>query len=151
MSRPIWTGQITFGLVNVPVALHAAERHTDISFHLIDTRDSARVRYERVNEETGEEVPWDKIAKAYEYKEGNYVVLTDEELERAAVAMTKVIEIEKFVDATVIDPLYFDKPYYLVPEKNGAKGYVLLRAALEESGKIGISRVVTGPGNTSPP
>jgi DNA end-binding protein Ku len=142
MARPIWKGQIAFGLVNVPVSLHSAEKHVDVKFHLVDSRDSARVKYERVNEDTGDEVPWDKIAKAYEYKDGNYVVLSDEELQSAAVAMTKIIEIEQFVDAAEIDPFYFEKPYYLVPEKAGVKGYVLLRAALEKSAKAGMAKVV---------
>src|SRR5262245_46401350 len=83
MSRPIWKGQISFGLVNVPVVLYSCEQRADISFRLIDSRNSARIRYERVNEETGEEVPWDKIVKGYEYEDNNYVLLSDEELERA--------------------------------------------------------------------
>jgi DNA end-binding protein Ku len=142
MARPIWQGQIAFGLVNIPVALHSVESRSDISFHLVDSRNSARVRYERVNEETGEEVPWDKIVKAYEYDGGNYVMLTDEELERASVELTRTIEIEKFVELDQIDPLYFSKPYYLVPGKGGEKGYVLLREALADSGMAGIARVV---------
>jgi DNA end-binding protein Ku len=142
MPRPTWKGQIAFGLVNVPVMLYPAEQRSDLSFHLVDSRDSGRVRYQRVNEETGEEVPWEKVAKAYEYKSGNYVVLTDEELESAAVEMTRTIEIEQFVDLDDIDPLYFDKPYYLVPDKSGEKGYVLLRKALEHANKAGIARVV---------
>jgi DNA end-binding protein Ku len=142
MARPIWQGQIAFGLVNIPVGLHSVERHSDISFHLVDSRNSARIRYERVNEETGEEVPWDKIVKAYEYDRGNYVVLSDKELERASVQMTRTIEIERFVDLDAIDPLYFSKPYYLVPGKGGEKGYVLLREAMIDSGQAGIARVV---------
>lgn len=142
MARPIWKGQISFGLVNVPVVLYSAEQRADVSFRLIDSRNSARIRYERVNEETGEEVPWDKIVKGYEYEEGNYVLLSDEELERAAVEMTRTIEIEQFVDLDQIDMRFFDRPYMLVPGKNGEKGYVLLREAIAKSGKAGIASVV---------
>ena len=142
MVRPIWQGQIAFGLVNIPVGLYSVEKRTDVNFHLVDSRNSARVRYERINEETGQEVPWDKVAKAYEYDGGDYVVLTDKEVEKAAVELTKTIEIEEFVPLADIDPLYFSKPYYLVPSKGGEKGYVLLREALAESGRAGICRVV---------
>jgi DNA end-binding protein Ku len=142
MSRPIWKGHISFGLVNVPVVLYAAERRADLSFRLIDSRNSARVRYERVNEETGEEVPWDKIVKGYEYDDGNYVLLSDEELEHASPEMTRTIEIEQFVDLDEIDVRLFDKPYLLAPGNKGEKGYVLLREAITASGKAGIARVV---------
>jgi DNA end-binding protein Ku len=142
MSRPIWKGHISFGLVNVPVVLYSAERRSDLSFRLIDSRNAARIRYERVNEETGEEVPWDKIVKGYEYEEGNYVLLSDEELEHASAEMTRTIEIEEFVDLKSIDVRFFDKPYVLVPGNKGEKGYVLLREAISAAGKAGIARVV---------
>jgi DNA end-binding protein Ku len=142
MARPIWKGHISFGLVNVPITLYPAEQRGDLSFHLVDTRNSARVKYERVNEVTGEEVPWDRIVKGYEYNDGNYVLLSDEELEGAAPELTKTIDIEEFVDLSEIDIRYFDKPYYLVPNKGAEKGYVLLREALARSGKVGIARVV---------
>jgi DNA end-binding protein Ku len=142
MARPIWKGHISFGLVNVPVVLFSAEQRADISFRLIDSRNTARIRYERVNEETGEEVPWDKIVKGFEYESGNYVLLSDEELEKASVEMTRTIEIEQFVDLSEIDIRYFDRPYVLVPDKKGDKGYVLLREAIAESGKAGIATVV---------
>jgi DNA end-binding protein Ku len=142
MSRPIWKGHISFGLVNVPVVLYGAERRADLSFRLIDSRNAARVRYERVNEETGEEVPWDKIVKGYEYEDGNYVLLSDEELENASPEMTRTIEIEQFVDLKEIDVRLFDRPYLLAPGNKGEKGYVLLREAISSSGKAGIARVV---------
>jgi DNA end-binding protein Ku len=143
MSRPIWKGHISFGLVNVPVVLYSAERRAgDISFKLIDSRNAARIRYERVNEETGEEVPWDKIVKGFEYDDGNYVLLSDEEIENASPEMTKTIEIEQFVDLEDIDVRYFDRPYVLVPDKKGEKGYVLLREAIRDAGKAGIAKVV---------
>ncbi len=134
MSRPIWKGHISFGLVNVPVVLNAAERKAgDLSFRMIDSRNSARVRYERVNEETGEEVPWDKIVKGYEYEDGNYVLMSEEELEHASPEMTRTIEIEQFVDLEDIDVRYFERPYVLVPGNKGEKGYVLLREAIRRS------------------
>ena len=142
MPRPIWKGNVSFGLVNVPITLYGAENRTDISFHLLDSRDSARVHYERVNEATGDEVPWDKIVKGYEFSDGNYVVLSEEELDRAQPELTKTIEIEKFVEVDEIAPTYFDKPYYLVPTKGGEKGYVLLREAMKSTGRVGVCRVV---------
>jgi DNA end-binding protein Ku len=142
MSRPIWKGHISFGLVNVPVVLYGAERRADLSFRMIDSRNAARVRYERVNEETGEEVPWDKIVKGYEYEDGNYVLLSDEELENASPEMTRTIEIEQFVGLNEIDVRLFDRPYLLAPGSKGEKGYVLLREAIASSGRAGIARVV---------
>lgn len=142
MARPIWKGHITFGLVNVPVTLYSAERRADLSFKLIDSRNTARVRYERVNEETGEEVPWDKIVKGYQFEDGNYVLLSEEELERASTELTRTVEIEQFVELQQINPIYFDKPYYLIPSKGGEKGYVILREALAASEKVGIAQVV---------
>lgn len=142
MARPIWKGHISFGLVNVPVVLYSAEQRSDLSFRLIDNRNTARIKYERVNEETGEEVPWDKIVKGYEYESGYYVLLSDEELERASIEMTRTIEIEQFVDLSEIDVRFFDRPYVLVPDKKGEKGYVLLREAIADSGKAGIATVV---------
>lgn len=142
MARPIWKGHVTFGLVNVPVVLYSAEQRADLSFHLIDSRNTARIQYDRVNEETGEEVPWDKIVKGYEYEDGNYVLLSKEELETASVEMTRTIEIEQFVDLNQIDVRFFERPYVLVPDKKGEKGYVLLREAIAGSGKAGIASVV---------
>ena len=142
MSRPIWKGHISFGLVNVPVVLYSAERRADLSFRLIDSRNAARVRYERVNEETGEEVPWDKIVKGYEYEDGNYVLLSEEELEQASAEMTRTIEIEEFVDLSEIEMQFFDRPYILAPGNKGEKGYVLLREAIADAGKAGIAQVV---------
>lgn len=140
--RAIWKGHISFGLINIPVNLYAAEQRSDLTFHMIDSRDYARVRYERVNAETGEEVPWDQVVKGYEYDDGNYVVLKEEELKKVAPKATQTIELESFVSLADIDVVYFDKPYYLEPGKNGAKGYALLREVLRESGKAGIGRVV---------
>lgn len=142
MARPVWKGSISFGLVNVPVELYAAEKRTDLSFHLVDSRNSARVRYERVNAETGEEVPWDKIVKGYEYSDGSYVLLSDEELNRANAEMTRTIAIEQFVDVATIDVRYFERPYLVAPAKGGEKGYVLLREAARQKGMAGVATIV---------
>lgn len=142
MARPIWTGQISFGLVSIPVTMHSAEKSSELSFHMLDRRNNARVRYERVNEVTGEEVPWPEIVKGYELEDGDYVILTDEDFKRAAPEATQTVDIEAFVPEDDIPPVYFDKPYYLAPGKRGEKGYVLLREVLKKSGKIGVARVV---------
>jgi DNA end-binding protein Ku len=141
-GRPIWTGTINFGLVNIPVALHSAEANNSIDFDLLDKRDFSRVRYRRVNEKTGREVPWDAIVKGYEYKKGEYVALTDDDFLKANAEATQSIDILDFVDAADISPVYFDKPYYLAPLKNGQRAYALLREVLRRTGKVGIARVV---------
>jgi DNA end-binding protein Ku len=142
MARPIWKGAITLGLINVPVSLMPAESKTDLKFSLLDSRDRAKVRYQRVNEITGEEVPWDAIAKGYELDGDQFVLLTPEDFEKAEETTSDSIAIEDFVDDGAIDVLYFDKPYYLTPGRNGEKAYVLLREALSRSGKAGICRIV---------
>lgn len=140
--RPVWNGAISFGLVNIPCDLVTAEVTNDLKFHLVDSRNEGRIRYERVNEETGEEVPWNKIVKAYEFSDDNYVIVTDEDFEKADVKATKTIDIEAFVEREEVDMVYFEKPYYVRPRKGGEKAYSLFRDALEKSGKIAISRVV---------
>lgn len=142
MLKPTWKGRISFGLVNIPVTLYPIERRRDLSFHLLDVRDASRVRYRRVSEATGKEVPWDKIVKGYAYDPGNYVVLDDAELKRAAPEMTRRIEIEQFVELKAIDVTYLEKPYVLVPDQGGEKGYVLLREAMAAAGRVGIAQVV---------
>lgn len=142
MARPIWTGTISFGLLNIPIRLMTGERRVDLHFRLLDSRNHARVRYERVNEETGEEVPWKDIVRAFEYDKGNYVVLEDEDIAAAAPERRESIDIDTFVDATDISPEYFDKPYVLEPAGKAEKGYVLLREVLARTGKAGIGRVV---------
>lgn len=142
MARAIWKGSITFGLVEIPVGLVAAEESNDLAFHQIDKRTFARVGTKRINKETGEEVAWEDIVRGYEYEPDEYVVLTDEELARANTKATQTIEIEDFVDQEEIDPVYFEKPYYLEPIKKGSKAYALLRETLIRTGKVGIARVV---------
>lgn len=142
MARPIWNGTISFGLLNVPVQLYSGERTVDLHFRMLDSRDNSPVRYERVNSETGEEVPWKEIVKGFEYSKGSYVVIDEEDIRKAAPESTETVEIEAFVARDEIDPMFFEKPYYLVPTKKAEKGYVLLREVLAKTGRVGISRVV---------
>ncbi len=142
MARPIWTGALSFGLLNIPIQLMPGERRTDISFRMLDSRTRDPVRYERVNAETGEEVPWKDIVKAYEYDKGSYVVLEASDLAAAASEHREMIALEAFVDRAAISPAYLEKPYLLVPGKKAEKGYVLLREVLTKSGRVGIGRVV---------
>jgi DNA end-binding protein Ku len=142
MARPIWTGTLSFGLLNVPVSLMSGERRVDISFRMLDSRDKNPVRYERVNAETGEEVPWKDVVKAFEYDKGSYVVLEQDDIKSAAPESHETVEVETFVDAADIPPTYYEKPYILVPGKKAEKGYVLLRETLRDTGKAGIARVV---------
>ena len=142
MARAIWKGSISFGLVNIPVGLYAAESRDEIHFKLLDRRNMSPIHYKRVNEESGREVPWEETVRGYEFADGKYVALTDEDLKRAAPEATQTIDIIDFVDLAEISPLYFDKPYYLVPDKKGAKSYALLREVLRRTGKAGIAKVV---------
>lgn len=142
MARPIWTGTLSFGLLNVPVSLMSGERNVDLHFRMLDSRDRKPIRFERVNADTGEEVPWKDIVKAYEYDKGSYVVLEEDDIRSAAPESHEAVEVETFVDAGTIDPRYYEKPYLLVPAKKAEKGYVLLRETLRSTGKVGIARVV---------
>lgn len=142
MPRPIWKGHISFGLVNVPVLMQAAESRQKLSFKLLDKRDKAAIRYQRISDKSGKEVPWDQIVKGYEHADGEFVLLTDKDFKNAAVEATQTIDIVDFVDRAEIDQMYYDQPYYLVPGKKGEKGYVLLRETMERTGKLAIGRVV---------
>ena len=142
MPRPIWTGNLSFGLLNVPVSLMSGTRSTDLSFRMLDARDRKPIRFERVNADTGEEVPWKDIIKAFEYDKGSYVVIEKEDIASAAPETHESVEIEGFVDEDAIDIRYFEKPYVLIPGKKAEKGYVLLRETLRKSKKVGVARVV---------
>jgi DNA end-binding protein Ku len=142
MARSIWKGSISFGLVNIPVGLYAAETRDEISFKLLDKKTMSPIHYKRVSEESGKEVPWDETVRGYEFESGQYVVLSDEDLKSAAPEASQTIDIVDFVDMDEISPLYFDKPYYLAPDKKGAKAYALLRETLRRTGKVGIAKVV---------
>ena len=142
MARAIWKGHISFGLVQIPVSLYTAVERDDLSFTMLDQRNMAKVGYERVNKETGEPVPWEEVVKGFAVDKDEYVVLTDEDFAAANVEATQTIDILKFVDAGAIDPMYYEKPYYLEPTKKGQKAYALLRETLRESGMVGIAKVV---------
>jgi len=141
-SRAIWKGSIDFGLVNIPVRLYSAESPGQVNFDMLDKRDFARIRYRRVNEKTDREVPWEEIIKGYEYDKDEYVALSDDDFAQANVEATQTIAITDFVDATDVSPIYYDKPYFLEPLKNGLRPYALLREVLKKTGKVGIAKVV---------
>jgi len=140
--RAIWKGSISFGLVNIPIALYPATRKEELKFRLLRRTDLSPVNYKRVAEKDGKEVPWDQIVKGYEYEKGKYVVLKEEDFERVDIEATQTVDIQDFVDLKEIDPMFFYKPYYLEPQKGGDKSYVLLRDSLKASNKVGIAKVV---------
>ncbi len=142
MPNAIWTGSISFGLVTVPVRMISATRSLDVRFHQLEEGTGARIRYRRVSEQSGEEVPNERIAKGYEVEPGRYVVVEGEELASLKPKASRQIEIEDFVDLSDIDPVYFEQPYYLIPDKDAAKSYRLLVDVMEELGKVAIGRFV---------
>jgi DNA end-binding protein Ku len=141
MPRPIWSGAISFGLVSIPVKLYNAVNRKSVSFNQLDSRDNQRIRYRKVNADTGDEVPDDLIVKGYEVTKGRYVVVDPDELEQFMPTVTRSIDLDEFVDLTEIDPLFYDSPYYLAPDKV-TKPYALLARAMEEAGKVGVGRFV---------
>lgn len=142
MARPMWKGNISFGLVMIPVSMYSAEaKAAELDLDLVDARDGERVRYQRINERTRKEVPWKSVAKGY-LVDDQYVILTPEDFKEAAENIVKGIEIVEFVPQDSISPLYYQKPYYLAPGKGGEKVYALLREALVKSGRIGIAKAV---------
>jgi DNA end-binding protein Ku len=141
MPRPIWSGAISFGLVTIPVKLFNAVSKKSVSFNQLDGRDRQRIRYRKVNAETGEDVPEDVIVKGYEFTKGNYVLVDPDDLEQFLPTATRAIDLEEFVALSEIDPIFFDSPYYLAPDKV-PKPYKLLVEAMEKSGKVGIGRFV---------
>ncbi|PYL16454.1 MAG: Ku protein [Verrucomicrobia bacterium] len=140
--RAIWKGSISFGLINIPIALYPATRKEELRFRLLRAKDLSPVNYKRVAQADGKEVPWDEIVKGYEYEKGKFVVLKDEDFQRVDLEATQTVDIQDFVDVDEIDPMFFYKPYYLEPQKGGDKAYVLLRDTLEESKKVGIAKVI---------
>jgi DNA end-binding protein Ku len=141
MPRAIWSGSISFGLVNIPVKLYSAVSRKAVHFNQLDSRTGARIKQKRVDAETGEEVPYDQIVKGYELASGSYVTVTDDELAALDPKAVRTIDIEEFVDLTAIDPMFYDAAYYLVPDKS-SKPYALLARAMEEEGKVGIANFV---------
>jgi DNA end-binding protein Ku len=142
MARAIWSGAISFGLVNVPVKLYSATSPKTVRFHQISGKTGARIRQKRVDPTTDEEVAFEDIVKGYEITPDHYVLITSEELDALDPKATRTIDIEEFVDLADIDPIYYDHSYYLAPSAGGAKAYRLLLDAMRESGKVGIGRVV---------
>jgi len=142
MPRSIWKGAISFGLVNVPVGLYSAERPQELRFNQLDRRTMSRVREKRVDEKTGQEVPYEEIVKGYDTGGGRYVVLSEEELKRANPKATQTVNIIGFVSADEIDLTYYARPFYLAPIGSGKKGYALLRAVLRDSGRVAVAKVV---------
>jgi DNA end-binding protein Ku len=142
MPRSMWSGAISFGLVNVPIKLYSAVSRKNVRFHQLNGETGHRIQQKRVDSQTGEEVPFDKIVKGFELTKDRYVVVTPDELETLDPEKSRTIDIEDFVDLEDIDPIYYDHPYYLVPDKGAAKAYGLLLNAMEAAGKVAIAKVV---------
>jgi DNA end-binding protein Ku len=141
MPRPVWSGTISFGLVAIPMKLYNAVNRKSVSFNQLDERTMSRIRYRKVSDETGEEVPDENIVKGFEVSKGRYVIVDPDELEPFIPAATRSVELEEFVDLSDIDPVYFDNSYYVAPD-GSPKPYVLLARAMEEAGKVAIGRFV---------
>lgn len=142
MARAIWSGAISFGLVNIPVKLYSAVSRKTVRFHQLDQEDKQRIQQKRVNPRTGEEVPYENLIKGYEVGPDRYVVVSPEELEALEPEKTRAIDIEDFVDLEQIDPMFYDHPYYLAPDTGAGKPYKLLLDAMQEAGKVAVARVV---------
>jgi len=140
--RPIWKGSLSFGLVNIPVRLYSASKPRELKFKLLHDTDKSEIRYARICKEDGKEIPWEHIVKGYEYKPGDYVILADEDFEKANLKLTKTVEILDFTKEDEIDPMLYDTPYYLEPEKGAISAYNLLREALKKSKKVAIGQYV---------
>jgi DNA end-binding protein Ku len=142
MARPIWSGTISFGLVSVPVRMFPATQSKELRFHFLDRRDLTPIGYDKVRKDSGESVPADEIIRGFEIEKGRYVPIDDEDLDRLDIELTHSIDICDFVSLDEIDPIYFRKAYYLVPQEGAEKPYRLLVKALEETGKVGVAKVV---------
>jgi len=140
--RAIWKGNISFALVSIPISLFSATRKSELSFHYLHKKDMSPVSYKRFCDTENSEVQWEEITRGYEFEKGQYVEITDEDLDKADIELTKTIQIQEFVQENEIDPVYFDKPYYLEPQKGGERAYALMRDALAQSKKVGIAKVV---------
>jgi DNA end-binding protein Ku len=138
-ARSIWSGSISFGLINIPVKLQSAIETTSIDFNLLSKKDMAPIKYARIDTKTGEEVPWKEVVKGYQYAKGKYVVVTDEDFEKASPAKSKSIDIIQFTKEEEIDPIYFEKPYYVLPAKGAEKTYQLLLRALDKTKTVGVA------------
>lgn len=141
MARPLWTGSIAFGLVNIPIKLFSAIEESSLDLDMLDHRDFSNIKYKRVNEDSGKEVPWDQIVKGYKHN-GRYIVLEDKDFEKAAAEKTKRIDIQAFVLEKEIDPIYYDTTYYIGAGKQDQKTYALLRDAMKKTGMVGLGTFV---------
>ena len=139
--RSLWTGSISFGLVNIPIKLYSAVESSGIDLDMLDKKDNSNIHFKRVNEKTGKEVTWENIVKGYKI-DNQYVILTDEDFKKASPEKTKTIDINEFVEIDEVPPIYYDASYYIEPEKNGGKAYVLLRDALTKSKKAALGTFV---------
>jgi DNA end-binding protein Ku len=139
--KAIWTGAIGFGLVNIPIKIYSATAEANLDLDMLDKKDHSRIRFKRVNENSGKEVPWENIVKGYDL-DGKYIILTEEDFEKASPEKSKVIEIKEFVTESEIESIYFETPYFLEPQKSGEKAYLLLREALKKTGKAGLGSIV---------
>lgn len=142
MAGSIWKGSISFGLLNIPVSLQKAQEGKDLSFSMLDEKDLSPIKYKKINAKDGKEVPWERIVKGYQYEKGQFVIMSKDDLKAANPKATQTIDIEDFVQATEIDLMFLDKPYYLVPQKTGIKGYFLLVEALKKTGKVAIAKII---------
>ena len=142
MAHAIWSGSINFGLVTIPVKVFTAVKSDELSFNLLHKKDEGRIKYERVCSVEDKPVPWDEIVKGFEYEKGQYVILTDEDFKKVNPEATQSVDILEFVELDKINPMYFDKPYYLEPTKQGRHAYALLREALAQSNRVAVARVV---------
>lgn len=142
MAHAIWSGSINFGLVTIPVKLFTAVKTDDLSFNMLHAKDEGRIKYERVCSVDGKPVPWDEIVKGYEFEKGEYVVLTDKDFAAVNPEATQSVDIIEFVELDKISPMFFDKPYYLEPTKQGRHAYALLREALSTTNRVAVARVV---------
>ena len=139
--RPLWKGAISFGLISIPVRLYSAVENKSLKFHLLHEEDGGRIKYKRECAKCGKEVSWDDIIKGYEYSKDHYVTFTDDEMEALDVDSIRAIDVVSFVPLEDIDPIYFDKTYYVIPEASGIKAYKLLAEALEAEGQVGVAKI----------
>jgi DNA end-binding protein Ku len=142
VARPIWRGSLSFGLVAIPVQLHTAVRENRPKFRLLHAKDKSPIKYERVCQRDGTPVAWEDLVKGFEYQRGRYVVLTKDDFKAAAVEKDRRVQVSDFVPADAIDDRYFDQPYYLLPDKSGEHAYAVFQQALEQTGRVGIGKVV---------
>lgn len=142
MAGSIWKGSISFGLLNIPVSLQKAQEGHDLSFSMLDEKDLSPIKYKKINANNGREVPWERIVKGYQYEKGHYVIMSKEDLKAANPKATQTIDIEDFVDFSEIDLMFLEKPYYLVPQKTGIKGYFLLVEALKKTKKVAVAKII---------